>query len=259
MKFIIFVIISIAMLSPSASWAIFNADTAEEQSISVEPDSSTAEPVSSAEIEEVKVAPAPTIKINSPYSIFDDKLLLDGYKEKFKGEPKKIILAMIKDDTLDDYRMAAAVAVFKDSFSTEVFSREKKIIIKTLLRRLNRTDSPFVQVEIMHALSRMDRYKYFNSMIPALLLKMDHYNRTVNEMAYAAINDIITTGHNRAREARIVFARLRKSLFLSRRRLAKVKEPSERLKQKLELLRWSIKVLGNQQLKRLPKEVIHLL
>jgi len=155
--------------------------------------------------------------------------------------------------------MAAAVRVFKDQFSKEVFNREKKIIEKILLRRLNRTDSAFVQVEIMHTLCRMDRYKYFNSMAPALMQKMNHYNDTVNEMAYFGLNDIIESGNNRAREARIIFNTLRKVLFLSRRRLAKVTEPDTRLLQKLKILRWSIKVLGSRELKRLPKEVINLL
>ncbi len=192
-------------------------------------------------------------------TIFDDNLLLNGYADKYGSEPKEILLAMIKDDTLNPFKVAAAVRVFKKNFGKEVFSREKRIIEKILLRRLNRTNSPFVQVEIMHTLCQMDRYKYFKSMTPALVLKMDHYNSTVNELAYTAIDDIIITGNNRAREARIVFNTLRKILFLSRRRLANITEPGPRLKQKLEILRWSIKVLGSQELKRLPKEVINLL
>lgn len=194
-----------------------------------------------------------------PQTLFDDKLLLNGYADKYNDEPKEILLAMIKDETLSPFKMAAAVRVFKENFSREVFSREKRIIEKTLIRRFNKTNSPFVQVEIMHTLCRMDRYKYFKSMIPALILKLDHYNSTVNELAYDSINDIIDSGNNRAREARIAFSTLRKILFLSRRRLANVTEPTDRLKQKLKLLRWSIKVLGSQELKRLPKEVINLL
>ncbi len=192
-------------------------------------------------------------------TIFDDKLLLNGYAEKYDTESKEILLAMIKDETLGPFKMAAAVRVFKETYSQEVFSREKRIIIKILLRRLNRTSSPFVQVEIMHTLCRMDRYKYFKSMAPALILKLNHYNSTVNELAYTAVDDVIVTGNNRTREARIVFNTLRKILFLSRRRLADITEPDARLKQKLKILRWSIKVLGSQELKRLPKEVINLL
>ena len=166
---------------------------------------------------------------------------------------------MIKDDTLTPYRSAAAVRVFKDKFSSGVVSREKKIIEKALLRRMHRTDSPFVQVEIMHTLCQMDRYRYFKPMVPALIQKLDHYNSAVNETTFDSLNQIIKAGNNRNREARIVFNTLRKTLFLSRRRLATVKEPDARLAKKLKLLRWSIKVLGNQELKKLPKEVINLL
>jgi hypothetical protein len=191
--------------------------------------------------------------------IFDDTMLLNGYAEKYAQEPKEILEAMIKDDTLGPYKTAAAVRVYKDRFSREVFSREKRLMEKNLLRRLNRTTSAFVQVEVFHTLLNMDRYKYFKSMIPALIQKLDHYNTTVNEMAYQSLLDVIKSGHNRALEARVVFNTLRKVLFLSRKRLASVEKPGARLTQKLEILRWSIKVLGSQELKRLPKEVINLL
>ena len=192
--------------------------------------------------------------------IFDDKLLLNGYTEKFSDQTKDFLLAMIQDENLDNpFQMAAAVRVFKEKFSQEIFNREKVIVEKILLRRLHRADSAFVQVEIMHTLCRMDRFKYFDSMIPVLIQKLDHYNETVNEMAYTGLQDMVNTGHNRAREARIIFNTLRKVLFLTRRRLANVTEPDARLKQKLTLLRWSIKVLGSQELNRLPKEVINLL
>jgi len=192
-------------------------------------------------------------------TIFDDQMLLEGYTKKYRNLSKNILLEMIKDDTLTSYRSAAAVRVFQEKFSQEVVSRERKGIEKILLRRLNRTDSPFVQVEIMHTLSSMDRYHYFKSMVPALIQKLDHYNTTVNDNAFAALNHIIETENNRSREARIVFNTLRKILFLSRKRLAIVTQPDARLVKKLKLLRWSIKVLGNQELKKLPKEVINLL
>jgi len=149
--------------------------------------------------------------------------------------------------------------VFRDNFSREIFSREKKLAEKALLRRLNRATSPFVQVEIMHTLCVVDRYKYFKSMVPALIQKLDHYNSTVNEIAFAALNNLIEEGNNRKREASVIFHTLRKVLFLSRKRLANITEPGPKLKQKLKLLRWSIKILGSQELKRLPKEVISLL
>ncbi len=192
-------------------------------------------------------------------TIFDDTHLLNGYAQKYFHEPKDIILAMIKDDTLNPYKMAAAIRILREKYLAEVFSREKKIIEKILLRRLNRADSTFVQMEIMQTLCLMDRYKYFKSMVPSLIQKLDHYNTTVNELAYEGLNDIIALGNNRIREARIVFQTLRKILFLSRRRLANTTTPDKRLSQKLELLRWSIKILGSQEIKRLPKEVINLL
>jgi len=193
------------------------------------------------------------------HTIFDDQMLLNGYVKKYDGYSKEILLAMIKDDTLTPYRSAAAVRVFQEKFSLEVVSHEKKGIIKILLRRLHRTDSPFVQVEIMYTLCRMDRYRYFKSMAPALVQKLNHYNTTVNENAFNSLNQLIESGSNRPREARVIFNTLRKILFLSRKRLATVSEPDPQLSKKLKLLRWSIKVLGNQELKKLPKEVINLL
>lgn len=195
----------------------------------------------------------------SNLTIFDDKMLLDGYAQKFTEESKEILLEMIKDDTLSPYKTASAVRVFRERFAAEIFSREKIIIEKILLRRLDKTDSAFVQVEIMHTLCSMDRYRYFGSMVPILIQKMDHYNNAVSDIAYGALNDIIQTGHSRAREARIIFNTLRKILFLSRKRLTNIKEPGTKLNQKLELLRWAIKILGTEELKKLPNEVIGLL
>lgn len=190
--------------------------------------------------------------------IFDDGLLLDGYAQSYSEESKEVLLAMIQDDTLDDYRMASAVRVLKQQYSTQLVLREKNLVEKMLIRRLNRTDSVFVEVEILHTLCVLDRYKYFSSMVPLLLQKMDHYNKTVNVMAFDAISDI-TKSQGRGREARIIFNALRKNLFLSRKRLRTIKEPDERLKQKLTLIRWAIKILGTEELKRLPPEAIPLL
>lgn len=198
-------------------------------------------------------------KDKDAYTIFDDKMLLDGYTQKYSAFSKDVLIEMIKDDTLNSYRMAATVKAFKEKYSEEVVSREKVIIEKILLRRLNRDSSPFVQVQIMDTLCRMDRYRYFESMIPVLIQKLDHYNQAVNDMAFEALQYVVNNGSNRAREARIVFNTIRKTLFLSRKRLQNVTEPSPKLKQKLEVLRWSIKVLGTQELKRLPPEVLSLL
>jgi len=192
-------------------------------------------------------------------TIFDDKMLLEGYTKKYSSFSKETLLAMIKDDTLTPYRSAGAVRVFKKNFSREVVANEKKSIERILLRRLHRTDSPFVEVEIMHTLCLMDRYRYFGSMAPALVLKLDHYNSAINDIAFDSLNQLIETESNRSREARVIFNTLRKTLFLMRRRLVGIKEPDPRLAKKLKLLRWSIKVLGNQELKKLPKEVINLL
>ena len=192
-------------------------------------------------------------------TIFDDQMLLEGYTKKYDEFSKETLIAMIKDDTLTPYRSAAAVRVFQRKYSEEVVSHEKRGIEKILLRRLHRSNSPFVQVEIMYTLCQMDRYRYFKSMAPALTQKLDHYNSAINENAFSNLNKLIESGSNRKQEARIIFNTLRKMLFLSRKRLAEVKEPSAQLAMKLKLLRWSIKVLGNQELKKLPKEVINLL
>lgn len=191
--------------------------------------------------------------------IFDDRMLLDQYVKKYELLPKEIIVEMVKDETLTPYKNAAAIKVFRDVHAKDLFLREQRIMEKVLLRKLNREDAPFVEVEIMHTLCKIDRYRYFKSMVPILIQKIDHYNTTVSELAYESLNDVIETGSNRPREARIVFNTLRKVLFLTRKRLVNVKEPSPQLSKKLKLLRWSIKVLGTQELQRLPKEVINLL
>jgi hypothetical protein len=191
-------------------------------------------------------------------SVFNDKDLLEGYAKQYAEEPKDVLVAMINDDTLSAYRMAAAIRVFNEKFSEVVFARDKILIEKALLRRMAITTSFFVDTEIRHTLCKMDRYKYFESMVPKLLYRLDHYNKVVNELAYGYINDIIQSGQNRTREARIVFETLRKMLFLSRKKIKDTTQADTRLTQKIELLRWAIKILGNQELQRLPPEAIHL-
>jgi len=192
-------------------------------------------------------------------TIFDDTLLMEGFTQRYQQESKDTLFAMIQDETLEDIKIAAAVKAFRLKYALTIFSKEKEAAAHLLLRQFNRTDSAFIAVEIMHTLCLMDRYKYFDAFTPQLIQKLDHYNDTINAAAYAAITEIIEKGNNRAREARIIFNTLRKILFLSRRRLAIVKQPDERLSQKLKILRWSIKVLGSQEIKRLPKEMWHLL
>jgi hypothetical protein len=192
-------------------------------------------------------------------TVFDDTLLLEGFTKRYMEESADTLFAIIQDETLDDIKVAAAVKAFRNKYALKIFSREKESAESILLRQFNRSDSAFISVEIMHTLCLMDRYKYFNAFIPQLMQKLDHYNSTINASAYKAISEIIEKGNNRAREARIVFNSLRKTLFLSRRRLAQVTKPDERLAQKLTILKWSIKVLGSQELKRLPKEVLNLL
>jgi hypothetical protein len=87
---------------------------------------------------------------------------------------------------------------------------------------------------------------------------MDHYNPVVSTMAYQDLLDI-TKDSLYPREARIVFETLRKVFFLTRNRLKNITTPDAYLGQKLDLLRWSVKILGTQELKRLPPEVINLL
>jgi len=191
-------------------------------------------------------------------AIFDDRALLEGYAQKYADESKDILLAMIADDSLGAYKCTSAVKVFKEKYANSILSNEKANIIKILIRRLNRSDSPFVQVEIMHTLVVLDRYQYFESMVPVLIQKMDHYNAVVSAMAYNDLS-VITKDSLYPREARIVFNTLRKIFFLSRNRLQSITTPNPNLQQKIDLLRWSIRILGTQELKRLPSEVINLL
>jgi hypothetical protein len=146
-------------------------------------------------------------------AIFDDKALLEGYTQKYADETKDILLAMIADDSLGSYKCTAAVRVFKEKYANQVLSKEKANILKILIRRLNRSDSSFAQVEIMHTLVILDRYQYFDSMVPALILKMAHYNPVVSKMAYGDLLTI-TKDSFYPREARIVFKTLRKIFFL---------------------------------------------
>ena len=96
----------------------------------------------------IACSPGTTVhaQIPSNNTIFDDQMLLEGYTKKYSDFSKETLLAMIKDDTLTPYRSAGAVRVFQEKHSGEVVSNEKKGIEKILLRRLHRTDSPFVQV-----------------------------------------------------------------------------------------------------------------
>ena len=155
--------------------------------------------------------------------------------------------------------MTSAVQVFREKFSTDIVGRGKILAERTLLRRLNRTDSAFVQVEVMHTLTIMDPYQYFKSYVPELILKMDHYDSTVSTMSYQSLKDIGEHGNTRAWQARIVFNTLRKNLFLSRNKLASLTEPDQRIKDKIDLVRWALKILGSQEIPRLPKEVINWL
>ena len=192
-------------------------------------------------------------------SIFDDKILLNGYIKKYQNASKETLLPMLGDESLTPYKSAAAIYVLAQDYLSEVVAGEKNFIEKNLLRRLNRTDSAFVEVELMHALVVLDRYKYFKVMVPALIKKMDHYNQAVGDNAFDRLVSITETGSNKAREARIVLNTLRKMFFLMRNRLQNVNEPGAKLKQKLILLRWAIKVLGTQTLDQLPAEVVRLL
>ncbi len=215
-------------------------------------------PLLSADIREEQGRKSIRLK-TSAYTIFDDKMLLNGYKEKYMELDKDTLLAMIKDYTLSPYKIAAAVMAFNKKFGSEIVYPEKRIVEKIFIRRLNRSASPFVEVAIMYSLCCLDRYRYFKVMVPALIRKLDHYNAAVNDLAFEDLCALLYTKKVRPREARIVFNTLRKMMFLSRKRLAFVKEPDSKLRKKLELLRWAVKVLGSQELKKLPKEMIHLI
>lgn len=204
-------------------------------------------------------APVSIDDVVNQHTIFDDKMLLNGYAAKYQEESLSVLMAMIQDEGLMSYKVASAIKVLREEYGDQLVGRDLKIAIQHLWRRLHRSDSAFVQVEAMLALLKLDRYRYFGSLMPALIQKIDHYNRTVNEMAFKGAKEVLDENGTRAREARIVFNLLRKMMFLSRNRLKTIDEPSQRLQYKLTLLRWSIKVLGTEELKRLPDEVIGLL
>ncbi|MBF0594705.1 MAG: hypothetical protein HQL22_07035 [Candidatus Omnitrophica bacterium] len=202
---------------------------------------------------------AQTAMPDDNYPIFDDKLLIEGYAGKLSSTSKDVVLAMINDDSLVPYRKAAAIRVYRTRFASQTVTRELSIVEKILLRQLERASSVYVQVELMHTLVILDRYRYFDAMVPALIQKMDHYDMAASEMAYTSIVHINDAGSQRAREARIEFNTLRKIFFLTRKKLEGADLTDIRLKAKLDLLRWSIKVLGTDELKNLPKEVISLM
>jgi len=192
-------------------------------------------------------------------AIFDDKLVIDGYTNRYKNESLNFILAMIRDDTIDPRKTTAAIRILREKYIKDLIRRDKIVAEKTLLRRLNKTDSAFVQVETMHALCLLDRFQFFKTMTPELLLKIDYYDPAVSELAAAAVNDIIAKGNDKAWEARIVLNTLRKVFFLSRKKLNKTEADRPATKEKIKILRWSIKVLGSQEIRTLPAEVIPLL
>lgn len=193
------------------------------------------------------------------FPIFNDKLLIEGYAGRLSSTTKDVLLAMINDDTLVPYRKAAAIRVFRSRFAAQTVTRERSIVEKIFLRQLERSSSVYVQVELMHSLVVLDRYRYFDAMVPALIQKIDHYDVTGSEMAYASTMAINDSGSQRAREARIEFNTLRKIFFLTRKKLDSLDPQESRLKMKLDLLRWSIKALGTEELRNLPKEVISLM
>jgi hypothetical protein len=200
---------------------------------------------------------APTSELEE--AMFDDKVIFKGYVDKYKDKTKEVIVAMINDTTVGSFKLAAAIHILADKFADDAVGAEKNFFEKTLLRILSREISPFIQTETMSALVALDRYKYFKIMVPRLIEKLDHYNDAVVDVAYDDLTALIAKSTARTREARIIFNTLRKILFLSRKKLEYVQEPDEKLQKKLDLLFWSIKVLGTQELKQLPSEVIRLL
>lgn len=189
---------------------------------------------------------------------FDDALLMDGYAKKLAGASKEVLLSMLADNSLNAFKKAAVVRVFREKFASRIVGRELALVERIFLRQLELSNSPFIQIEIIHTLLVMDRYRYFDAMMPVLVKKMDHYDPLVDGMAYNAISSLTGTA-TRSREARIVFNTLRKMFFLSRKKLQGAKSTDERLHNRLQVLRWAIKILGTEELKKLPKEVIGLM
>lgn len=194
-----------------------------------------------------------------PEGYFNDQLMINGYAQKYEDRPLSVIFAMLRDDTLSPIKTAAATLVLREVYSDQLFKEDKILAEKILWRRLNRTESSFVQVEAMHTLCRLNRYQYFKPLVPALILKMEHYDPTVKEMAARAILDIIDHGKDTAWEARIVFQTQRKVFFLNRNKLAEAARQDPIFKEKIKILKWTIKILGSEELKALPKELIPLL
>ncbi|MBL8013309.1 MAG: hypothetical protein JNN05_05625 [Candidatus Omnitrophica bacterium] len=192
-------------------------------------------------------------------AMFDDRLIFNGYVSKFKEKSKEVIVAMMNDTTVSGFQLAAVLSIFRDDIADQAVGAEKNSYEKTLLRILAHEDSPFVQAQTMSALIALDRYKYFKVYVPKVIEKLDHYNDAVVEIAYADLTIIVSKSTARTREARIIFNTLRKMLFLSRKKLESINEPDEKLRKKLDLLFWTIKVLGTQELNQLPPEVIRLL
>lgn len=191
---------------------------------------------------------------------FDDQLLIERFAEKIQEETIENLLLMIDDKNLYNYKIAAAVRVFRQKYAKEVVQRDKVLIEKAFLRRLEVSKSIFLEIEIMHTLLLMDRYRFFTEMTSMLIKGLDHYDLSAVDLAYKALNEVVLMEKpSRVREARIVFNILRKIFFLSRKKLVNADIQDTRLKYKLSLLRWAIKVLGTQELKNLPKEVISLM
>src|SRR3990167_7788814 len=82
------------------------------------------EPVVNAQISET-AAPNGSNPQTSEYAIFDDKMLLFGYAKKYKDLPKEILLEMIKDDTLNTFKTAAAARALREKFGSGIVSAEK--------------------------------------------------------------------------------------------------------------------------------------
>ena len=86
----------------------------------------------------------------------------------------------------------------------------------------------------MHSLVVLDRYRYFDAMVPALIQKMDHYDDAVSNLAYKIIVSTNEQGNQRSREARIIFNTLRKIFFLTRKKLGDSAATDPRLRDKLD-------------------------
>ena len=86
---------------------------------------------------------------------------------------------MIQDATLDDYKIAAAVRVFKENFSEQLVLSERRYAEKVLMHRLNQIPH-LSRLKLCMRCAKLIVINIFWLHGPNFNPKLDHYNRTVN-------------------------------------------------------------------------------